>query len=440
MNEGRVCSAPPECRVAYRAIPALRAFLLALCMVVGLWVGLSAGLTVPQAYAQDGVGSYTVVAGDTLFEIAGRFGVSLDALVAINNIQDPSLIRVGQVLMIPGAGQSLAAVPTTLVQTRPGDTLALVAQRYNQDLNLLTSLNSVSATTRLFPGQTVRLPADGAPPTPLRFGAVSDIQWPAQLVQGRTGRLTVITERPLDLAADWNGLPLTFLPLDERGVRYFTFLPVPALLGPGLFPLTVTYTAANGERLSRQQLIPVADGGYDSQVINLPPDRASLLDPVLVTAETERVMAVWSAVSPALWWRDRFWRPIADQYQTTSPFGTRRSYNGGPFNSYHAGQDFGAPAGVTVTAPAAGVVAFAEPLEVRGNAILLDHGHGLFTGYWHLSELLVAPGQQVAAGDLIGLVGNTGLSTGAHLHWEMRISGVAVDPMQFVEEPLAPPD
>ncbi|RIK42470.1 MAG: M23 family peptidase [Chloroflexi bacterium] len=413
--------------------------LLALLVALGLWFGLYAGLSAPRAHAQENVGSYTVVAGDTLFEIAQRFGVSLDALVALNNIQDPSLIRVGQVLLIPGASHNLAAIPTTLVQTLPGDTLALVAQRYNQDINLLTSLNNVSATTRLFPGQTVRLPADQAPP-PLRFGAVREILWPAQLVQGRTGRLTIITERPLDLTADWNGLPLTFLPADESGVRYFTFLPVPALLGPGLFPLTVTYTAGNGEQLSRQQLIPVADGGYDSQIIELPPDRASLLDPTLVTSETAKVVAVWSQVSPTLWWREQFWRPIADQYRTTSPFGTRRSYNGGPFNSYHAGQDFGAPAGVTVTAPAAGIVALAEPLLVRGNAILLDHGHGVFTGYWHLSELRVAPGQQVAAGDLLGLVGNTGLSTGAHLHWEMRISGVAVDPMQFLDEPLAPPE
>src|SRR6185369_6256859 len=102
--------------------------------------------------------------------------------------------------------------------------------------------------------------------------------------------------------------------------------------------------------------------------------------------------------------------PIAEAYETTSPFGTRRSYDGGPINSYHAGQDFGAPPGVTVTAPADGVVALAEPLQVRGNAVLIDHGHGVFTGYWHLSELRVTPGQRVAAGDLIGLVGNTGLS------------------------------
>ena len=76
----------------------------------------------------------------------------------------------------------------------------------------------------------------------------------------------------------------------------------------------------------------------------------------------------------------------------------------------------------------------AEPLAVRGNAVILDHGRGVFSGYWHLSEMKVSVEMEVAAGDVLGLVGNTGLSTGAHLHWELRIGGVAVDPMQFLEE------
>jgi murein DD-endopeptidase MepM/ murein hydrolase activator NlpD len=73
---------------------------------------------------------------------------------------------------------------------------------------------------------------------------------------------------------------------------------------------------------------------------------------------------------------------------------------------------------------------------VRGNAILIDHGGGVFTGYWHLSELAASEGQVVEVGDLLGLVGTTGLSTGAHLHWELRIYGIAVDPMQFLNEPF----
>jgi murein DD-endopeptidase MepM/ murein hydrolase activator NlpD len=401
-----------------------------------LWVGLSVGLHTPGARAQDNVGTYTVAAGDTLFAVAQRFGVPLEALVQLNNIADPSLIQVGQVLLIPAANANLPALNTTLIQAGPGDTLLVVAQRYAQDVNVLSSINGISATVRLFPGQSVRLPAEQAPAPALRFGAVRRIDAPDPLVQGRTSRLIVETERSIALSANWNGLPVVFTPLNVTGTRQLALLPVPALLGPGSFPLTITYTAANGMVLAHPQLLAVADGGYDSQVIELPPDRSALLDPTLVTSETEKVAAVWSQIHPELWWRDRFVRPIAEQYQTTSPFGTRRSYNGSPFNSYHAGQDFGAPAGVTVTAPAAGVIALAEPLQVRGNAVIIDHGRGIFTGYWHLSELRVAVGQQVAAGDLIGLVGNTGLSTGAHLHWEMRIYGIAVNPLQFLDEPL----
>jgi murein DD-endopeptidase MepM/ murein hydrolase activator NlpD len=410
-----------------------------LIIALGFWLGLSWALETAPALGQENVESYTVAAGDTLFVIAQRFGVSIEAITLLNNINDPNLLRVGQVLLIPAAGANLNAVPTHLIQAEPGDTLQAIGQRYSLDVNTLASLNSISAAARLFPGQAVRLPAGQASRPlvpPLRFGAIQRIVAPSQLVQGRTGRLLVQSSRPLALRAEWNGLPLSFMALSLTSTQQIAFLPVPALLGPGAFTLTVAYTAANGLPLTHQQLIPVVDGGYERQSIDLPPDRAALLDPALVTAEAQKVIAVWSQLTPMLYWSGPFSRPITNQYETTSPFGQRRSYNGGPFSDYHAGQDFGAPAGVAVTAPANAFVALAEPLTVRGNAVLLDHGGGVYTGYWHLSELRVAPGQHVAAGDLIGLVGNTGLSTGAHLHWEMRIYGVAVNPMQFLEEPL----
>ena len=163
----------------------------------------------------------------------------------------------------------------------------------------------------------------------------------------------------------------------------------------------------------------------------MPADRLGLLAPAYVESELTKVSAAWSGATMALSWRGPFVRPITEQYATTSPFGTRRNYDSGAnsMDSYHAGQDFGAPEGVPVTAPAAGVVSL---------AVILDHGRGVYTGYWHLSELRVKPGQSVDVGDVIGLVGNTGLSTGAHLHWELRIDGVAVDVMQFVDEALFP--
>jgi murein DD-endopeptidase MepM/ murein hydrolase activator NlpD len=113
-------------------------------------------------------------------------------------------------------------------------------------------------------------------------------------------------------------------------------------------------------------------------------------------------------------------------------FGARRTYGSGADITAHLGEDFGAAAGTPVYAPAAGRVALAEALFVRGNAVVLDHGHGFFTGYWHLQRLDVQPGQQVVAGQKLGEVGSTGLSEGPHLHWEMRVNGVAVDPLQWL--------
>ena len=125
--------------------------------------------------------------------------------------------------------------------------------------------------------------------------------------------------------------------------------------------------------------------------------------------------------------------PYRPGYQQTSPFGERRSYNNGPVSSYHAGTDWSAPGGTPIVAPADGVVVLAENLQVRGGATVIDHGQGVYSNFWHQSEILVEPGQPVKRGETIGLVGTTGLSTGAHLHWEVRVNGIAVDPLQWTD-------
>jgi murein DD-endopeptidase MepM/ murein hydrolase activator NlpD len=107
--------------------------------------------------------------------------------------------------------------------------------------------------------------------------------------------------------------------------------------------------------------------------------------------------------------------------------------------SYHTGHDYGADAGTPILAPNAGTVALAEPLQVRGNVVILDHGLGVFSAFWHLSRIDVEAGQIVSQGEVVGLVGNTGLSTGPHLHWEMRVLGVPVDPVQWTKRTFPPP-
>jgi murein DD-endopeptidase MepM/ murein hydrolase activator NlpD len=79
------------------------------------------------------------------------------------------------------------------------------------------------------------------------------------------------------------------------------------------------------------------------------------------------------------------------------------------------------------------VVALAEELRIRGNATLIDHGHGVYTGYWHQLGLDVTLGQRVQAGEVIGRVGDSGLSTGTHLHWEVWVNAIQVDPMEWLQ-------
>jgi murein DD-endopeptidase MepM/ murein hydrolase activator NlpD len=380
--------------------------------------------------------TYTVQPGDTLGQIATRFGISVEALAAANAIDDINRISVGQVLLIPGTDQRL---PT--ITSRPGETLSDLAARTGVSIDQLAALNEIAPSARLFPGQPIAVPADRSIPT-FRFGAVTGMDYPTQIVQGKTGRLQISSRRPVSINVTWNGLPLPLSAntANDESSRYTAHIPVPALLGPGPFPLELAYTARSGVTVRRTFPINVVDGGYPSQEINLPPDRGALLAPELTSAELVTVTQAWSATDTPAQWQAPFLRPISAEYPTTSAYGIRRSYDGGPYNNYHAGQDFGAPVGVTVTVPADGIVSWAGPLVVRGNAVIIDHGQGTFTGYWHLSDIFVEEGQQVAAGDLLGLVGNTGLSTGAHLHWELRIYGIAVDPMQFLEEPLFQPE
>ena len=387
----------------------------------------------------DAGAAYTVVPGDTLGAIAARLGVSLDALVAVNGITDPNRLSVGQVLIIPGALGALplaagAGIPTGAVFAAPGETVASLATRYGQEGQLIADLNGFSLAARLFPGQPVQIPSAAIPAEPLRFGTVLSVTVSPAIVQGRTGRLYVTTSRPVSLAATWLDQPVVFTPITDDGLRQAALLPVGPIQEPGSYNLVLGYTTNRGIPVSLSRSLQVEAGSYTYQEIIVAEDKANVMTPEAVRGELDKVIGLWSQVSAEAYWKAPFVRPIDPQYSTTSAFGTRRTYSVADIGSFHAGQDFGAPEGVLVTAPAPGIVVLAESLIVRGNAVILDHGRGVFTGYWHLSEIKVVPGQVVNTGDVLGLTGNTGLSTGAHLHWELRVNGVAVDPMQFLDE------
>lgn len=116
----------------------------------------------------------------------------------------------------------------------------------------------------------------------------------------------------------------------------------------------------------------------------------------------------------------------------SSGFGYRADpFTGGA--AFHAGLDFKGPIGAPIYAAAAGTVSFVGGQQGYGNTVEIDHGNGLMTRYAHMSGFRARVGQQVEAGQVIGLIGNTGRSTGPHLHFEVRINDRAVNPRPFLK-------
>jgi murein DD-endopeptidase MepM/ murein hydrolase activator NlpD len=99
----------------------------------------------------------------------------------------------------------------------------------------------------------------------------------------------------------------------------------------------------------------------------------------------------------------------------------------------HSGVDVAADEGQEVHAPNNATVTMVDDLFYSGNSVILDHGQGIFTMFFHLSKVLVTEGQQVKKGEVIALVGSTGRSTGAHLHWGVRVQGARVDPLELIK-------
>ena len=124
-------------------------------------------------------------------------------------------------------------------------------------------------------------------------------------------------------------------------------------------------------------------------------------------------------------------KPV-DRMNFSSGFGVRTDPFRG-FAAMHAGVDMPAPIGTPIHATADGIVDRAEWSNGYGKLIEINHGKGVQTRYGHLSQILVEPNQRVKRGDLIGLMGSTGRSTGSHLHYEVRIDGRAVNPMPFLQ-------
>lgn len=374
--------------------------------------------------------TYLVQAGDTLTSIARRCRTTWQTLVQINRMLSPNTLYVGQVIQVP-ASDSQTAQPQVggdlVYIVRPGDTLPGIARRYGISPWKLAAINHIANPALVFPGQELLIPGAGPGTLPLPFASI--VIQPLPVSQGMTLIIAVHMTESVMLTGRLFDQEVRFA---EEGGAYYALVGVYVFREPGLYELDLTATDSAGQITGLTTGVIVRAGRFGYERIDLPESRTSLLDPAVIAAERERLNALRSTFSPERYWTMPFRRPCAGVI--SSYFGTKRAYDDGPYTSYHAGIDFRAPTGTPVYAPAAGTVILAEPMLMLGNTVVIDHGWGLLTGYYHLSSIEVQEGQQVASGDLIGKVGNTGLSTGAHLHWEMWVSGTPVDGLQWLED------
>jgi murein DD-endopeptidase MepM/ murein hydrolase activator NlpD len=429
---------------------------------------------------------HVVEEGETLFAIAQIYNTSVEALQQLNNLADPSVLLVGQELIIPGgqgdvvatihiievgdtlpdlaaayntsveavaasnrlivANGLVAGRPLTIVSrtgssepqprtglsyvVQPGDTLVSIAAIFNLAISEIARFNELDYPTYLFPGQRFRLPDSG------RFQSLPAFwqriyMYPSPMVQGEAAAVYVesqLSGLPEGQLADQE---LNFVPY-ENG--YLALVGLDAFTKIGRYSLELS---GLGDRPWPEftQAIEVTSGEYGTQLITVPDELSPLLAPE-VREEDEAVLAtVFGAISPKQHWNGTFQVPVSNTL-VTAGYGDARSYNGGPIEIFHTGIDFAGAIGTPVMAVAAGTVVYSDTLPLFGNTLIVDHGLGVMTAYYHLSAYQVSLGDQVEKGQVIAAGGSTGLSSGPHLHWDLRVANVPVNGLQWTREDL----
>jgi len=211
----------------------------------------------------------------------------------------------------------------------------------------------------------------------------------------------------------------------------FGLIAIPFRTAPGPAQLELSWTNTTGDH-NRTIPFKVVAGKYKTDELKVDSSRVNPNTKNIERAQKEarKIKRIYAAGSMARLWDGDFQLPMTSGI--TSPFGNKRVFNG-QLKSFHNGVDFRARSPIPVFAANSGVVKMAENLFYSGNAVVIDHGTGIFTIYAHLSRIDVTAGQHVEKGQRLGLTGATGRVSGPHLHWGVKVKGVAVNPMQLIQ-------
>lgn len=204
---------------------------------------------------------------------------------------------------------------------------------------------------------------------------------------------------------------------------------------PGTHELSIDVTDEQGARRLSYNVLVVKEK-YPVQHLTLPKDKVDLDEESLVRvkAEQEQVKTALEGVSPERFWEEAFIEPVHGTI--SGAFGRVRIINGQAKNP-HNGEDIAAPLGADVQAMNEGVARLTVDHFFSGKGVFIDHGLGLYSMYFHLSDITVRNGERVKRGQVIGKVGASGRATGPHLHWGVRLNGARVNPYAMLTLPVS---
>ena len=218
-------------------------------------------------------------------------------------------------------------------------------------------------------------------------------------------------------------------PIDKN--KAYVLLPISYYEKPNKKKIELVYIENNKEK-TKVLFFNVEDGKYKKEQIKVQKSKVSLnkKDKKRASKEYAEAMKIYNSVTKKSYISKKFIVPL--DTKITSSFGKARVYND-TLKGYHSGTDFRAKVGTPIIASNDGIIILAKDRFYSGNSIIIDHGQGIYTCYYHMSKFNVKKGDEVKRGQILGLSGSSGRVTGPHLHFSARVSGIQVDPLQLIE-------
>ncbi|PYQ00514.1 MAG: hypothetical protein DMF82_21935 [Acidobacteria bacterium] len=272
---------------------------------------------------------------------------------------------------------------------------------------------------------------------------------PAQTVSKRVGLVTVAVDEGLAFpgglfvvrlqsrrglgpaVASFDGLRCPFFNT-RHGLR--ALVPIRPTLAGGTATLGIELAGRRGrQRIAVATTIVPRE--YPPRSVTLPDGKLALLLRPGAVRQSRQLLQALRSLSSEQEWRGPFKAPV--DADPVYGYGAPTRYSGAAnvematdslFGEYHRGMDYLVPPGTVVQSPAAGRVVLAAPQILTGNTLVLDHGQGVLSVFFHLSRLDVKEGEWVESRSPVGLSGDTGIAAAPHLHWAVYVHGVAVDP------------